>query len=149
MGERTGYPVVDADGHVIERPDLWAEYVEPEYRDRAPRFVREERGGMAQRIGDGLTGRLAVEMRERSQVGIEGVARRTGGWDPKVRLEDMDAEGIDVAMLFPSMSFFVCEVADPGLDAALCRAYNDWLADYCKTARDRLYGIPLARMRRA
>ena len=143
MSERTGHPVVDADGHVIELPDMWAEYLEPEYRDRAPRFVQDEHGRTAQLIGDGLTGRLAVEMSERSQAGMDTVAARTGGWDPKIRLQDMDAEGIDMAVLFPSMSFFVCEVADPELDAVLCRAYNDWLADYCAAARDRLFGVAL------
>lgn len=144
MSERTGCTVIDADGHVIERPEMWSEYVEPAYRDRAPRFVQDENGGIGQLIGDGLTGRLAVEMSSRvTRATMDEIAARTGGWDPKVRLGDMDAEGIDRAMLFPSMSFFVCEVADPQLDAALCRAYNNWLADYCATDPGRLYGIAL------
>jgi len=143
MSERTGYQVIDADGHVVELPSMWEEYVEPAYRHRAPRFVQDERGVAAQLIGDGLTGRLAVELSERSAAGLEAVAQRTGGWDPQARLRDMDAEGIDLAMLFPSMSFFVCEAAEPELDAALCRAYNNWLADYCGAARDRLYGVAL------
>ena len=143
MSERTGYLVVDADGHVIERPEMWADYVEAEFQDRAPRIVQLENGQPAQIIGDGLTGRLAVEMGSRARATIEEISQRTGGWDPKVRLADMDAEGIDVAVLFPSMSFFVCEAADPVLDAALCRAYNNWVSDYCGTARDRLYGVAL------
>ncbi len=144
MSERAGCLVVDADGHVIERAEMWAEYVEPRFRERAPRFVVDENGKGAQLIGDGLTGRLAVEVSSRvEQASIEEIGARTGGWDPKVRLQDMDSEGIDVAVLFPSMSFFVCEAADPELDAALCRAYNNWLADYCATARDRLYGVAL------
>ncbi len=68
MSERVGCKVVDADGHVIERPEMWTEYVEPAYRDRAPRFVQDENGGLAQRIGDGLAGRLAVEMSSRVTV---------------------------------------------------------------------------------
>ena len=65
MGDRAGCLVIDADGHVIERAEMWAKYVEAEYRDRAPRFVQDENGAAAQRIGDGLTGRLAVEMSSR------------------------------------------------------------------------------------
>jgi predicted TIM-barrel fold metal-dependent hydrolase len=34
-------------------------------------------------------------------------------------------------------------VADPKLDAALCRAYNDWIADYRSAAPDRLVGVAL------
>ncbi|MCZ6492679.1 MAG: hypothetical protein O6933_01225 [Planctomycetota bacterium] len=44
MSERASCMVIDADGHVIERPEMWTEYVEPAYRDRAPRFVQDENG---------------------------------------------------------------------------------------------------------
>ena len=30
---------VDADGHILEPPDLWEDYIDPKYRDRALRFV--------------------------------------------------------------------------------------------------------------
>src|SRR2546421_8471855 len=36
---------VDADGHILEPPDLWETYLEPKYRDRAIRIVLD---------GDGL-----------------------------------------------------------------------------------------------
>jgi predicted TIM-barrel fold metal-dependent hydrolase len=144
MSERLGHLVVDADSHVIELPDMWADYVEPRFRDRTPRLVVDENGKPAQLIGEGLTGRIAVEVSSRvEKVTLEELGHRSGGWDPKVRLQDMDTESIDLAMLFPSMSFFVCEVADPELDAALCRAYNDWLADYCAADRARLFGVAL------
>ncbi len=29
---------IDADGHVLEPPDLWETYLEPKYRDRALRI---------------------------------------------------------------------------------------------------------------
>jgi hypothetical protein len=42
---RIAFPgAVDADGHVLEPPDLWERYVEPQYRDRALRFVRDDNG---------------------------------------------------------------------------------------------------------
>src|SRR5438045_4235626 len=34
------YNVVDADGHILEPLDLWAKYIDPAYRDRAPRIVK-------------------------------------------------------------------------------------------------------------
>ena len=36
--------VVDADGHILEAPDLWEKYLEPKYRDRAVRIRKDERG---------------------------------------------------------------------------------------------------------
>ena len=57
----------------------------------------------------------------------------------------MDAEGLDAAVLFPSRGLFVLGLdtdragvgahgLEPGLAAAIARAYNDWLHDFC--ARD-------------
>src|SRR5437762_6663941 len=55
----------------------------------------------------------------------------------------MDSEGIDLAVLFPSVAFYLPETSDPALTAALCRAYNDWLADYCRAAPSRLFGVAM------
>jgi uncharacterized protein len=35
---------VDADGHILEPSDLWETYLEPQYRDRALRIVRDDAG---------------------------------------------------------------------------------------------------------
>src|SRR5262245_16077142 len=42
---------VDADGHILEPPDLWETYLEPQYRDRALRLVSDENGLEALEIG--------------------------------------------------------------------------------------------------
>ena len=36
---------VDADGHILEPPDLWERYLEPKYRDRALRCVTTSHDG--------------------------------------------------------------------------------------------------------
>jgi predicted TIM-barrel fold metal-dependent hydrolase len=71
---------------------------------------------------------------------------RPGGFDPHKRIPDMDLDGIDAAFLYPSMGLFAGAVHDPDLAAALCRAYNRWLADYCKPYPDRLFGIAMLPM---
>src|SRR5438045_592466 len=38
------YNVVDADGHILEPLDLWDRYIDPELRERRPRFVIDENG---------------------------------------------------------------------------------------------------------
>src|SRR5712671_1351552 len=38
------YNVVDADGHILEPLDLWDKYIDPEFRERRPRFVIDENG---------------------------------------------------------------------------------------------------------
>jgi predicted TIM-barrel fold metal-dependent hydrolase len=58
----------------------------------------------------------------------------------------MDADGIDAAFLYPSLGLFAGAVEDPGLAAAMCRAYNRWLADYCKPYPERLFGVAMLPM---
>ena len=71
---------------------------------------------------------------------------RKGGFDPHARIPDMDLDGIDAAYLYPSIGLFAGAVEDPRLAAAICRAYNRWLADYCKPYPDRLFGIAMMPM---
>jgi len=135
--------VVDADGHVVELPTMWAEYVEPAFRGRAPRFTFDEYGHPCQLLDDRVVMRHAIILTYGCSFDLTKTPQRPGGWDPGERLTDMDSEGIDVAVLFPSVGFFVFESPDPPLQAALCRAYNNWLEDYCRAAPERLIGVAL------
>ncbi|MET1000316.1 MAG: hypothetical protein ABWZ15_00770, partial [Acidimicrobiia bacterium] len=42
---------VDADGHILEPPDLWERYIDPQFRDRALRFIIDDNGLEALEIG--------------------------------------------------------------------------------------------------
>jgi uncharacterized protein len=66
-----------------------------------------------------------------------------GGFDPTLRLDDMDSEGIDAAVLYPSVGLNFWAVEDPGTAVALARAYNDWLASYCAAEPARLHGAAM------
>jgi predicted TIM-barrel fold metal-dependent hydrolase len=135
MATDDGLRVVDADGHVNEPPDLWAEYLPAEFVDRAPQRTRDEQG-RTRNVIDG-------EMLEVIPMAPEWSSpdRPTGGWDPAARLADMDAEGIAQAVLFPTTGLFFAGIDDAALETALCRAYNDWLYDYAAVDRNRLIGI--------
>jgi predicted TIM-barrel fold metal-dependent hydrolase len=73
-----------------------------------------------------------------------------GASNPEARLRDMDAMGVDQAFLYPTWfaeGFHLVE--DPDVAYALARAYNGWIADFCKRAPDRLFAaamIPLQNM---
>jgi predicted TIM-barrel fold metal-dependent hydrolase len=64
------------------------------------------------------------------------------GWTSKVQLEAMDTEGIDVAVVYPSRGLFALTIPDmePRLAAAVARAYNDWLHEFCQENPGRLLG---------
>jgi predicted TIM-barrel fold metal-dependent hydrolase len=70
-------------------------------------------------------------------------ALNNGGMDPHGRLKHMEIEGIDVAVVYPTLGLGVGGLEDAGFAAAFCRAYNDWVAQYCRAAPSRLKGVAL------
>jgi predicted TIM-barrel fold metal-dependent hydrolase len=152
--DQGGPEVIDSDGHVIEPDTVWREYADPAYRE----FLSSAPGGGVQRLAmqraypdanvDEALSR-ASESEGRNWGRVAGgdtweeesklKMGRPGGYDPQARLTDMDAEGIDVAVLYPTS--MLSWVEEPDLFGAACRAYNRWLADYCAAAPTRLYGV--------
>src|SRR5437773_11675103 len=52
--ERFPYPgAIDADGHILEPPDTWEKYIDPQYRDRAIRITKGRDGLEILEIGGG------------------------------------------------------------------------------------------------
>jgi predicted TIM-barrel fold metal-dependent hydrolase len=141
--------VVDADGHVVEPHDAWTKVPEP-YRP----VVRRDRHGYEHVVVDD-TEILAVPLGTLATPGARfsdtdaflPIERaHPGGSDPLARLADMDAEGIDQAVLFPSIGLYFWALDDPRAAVPIARAYNDWLASYCAVDPSRLFGaamIPL------
>ena len=135
MAETTRPIVIDADGHITEPPMVWSDYIEPAYRERAPHPTLDEHGKPVMIVDGRPAMRHAMLLTLGPDYAVGDYHPQAGGWDPEARLRDMDSEGIDVAVLFPSIGLYVGEVTDAALMAALCRAYNNWLADYCRHAR--------------
>jgi Amidohydrolase len=55
----------------------------------------------------------------------------------------MELDGVAGEVLYPSQGLFYFKVADPLLMSAIFRAYNDWLAEFCRTDPARLKGIAM------
>src|SRR6202008_84779 len=66
---------------------------------------------------------------------------RPGSFDPHARIKDMNDEGVDVSFLYASIGLTYGGMRDPELAAACCRAYNNWMADFCKPYPDRLFNV--------
>jgi predicted TIM-barrel fold metal-dependent hydrolase len=67
--------------------------------------------------------------------------RPDGGYNPTIRLTDMDADHITAEVLYPDTGLNLFR-GEADVQEATFRLYNDWLADYCKTSPKRLFGIP-------
>jgi predicted TIM-barrel fold metal-dependent hydrolase len=152
-------PVVDGDGHVMEEPndiwtpdridyDRWGDWVpHKEVIDEIYEIVSV--GGVVRGGGKALHDQMAaaVGMTPRAFYDLLEGLRRPGGHDAIARLADLDADGIDAVVLYPSLAMFfgpvdeIPALRDVAFVADCLRAYNDWLADFCATAPQRLFGV--------
>ena len=105
------YNVIDADGHVLEPIDIWDKYIDPAFRDRAPRIVvdtdgKERLDVEGQRLGSqkgfGVIGAIGARQGDVPEETMTYIDGRKGGFDPHARIPDMDLDGIDAAFLYPS-----------------------------------------------
>jgi len=144
--ERPACGVIDADGHVLEPWEAWRDLPE---RIR-PRSELDDQGLDHVIIGDqevffarlGQMGRPGTDVSK--LVGPLPLEQALpGAFDPRARLIDMDSEGIDAAVLYPTIGLGFWAVEDADAAVALARAYNDWLASYCSAAPGRLFGAAM------
>ncbi|MCE2463802.1 MAG: amidohydrolase family protein, partial [Dehalococcoidia bacterium] len=68
---------------------------------------------------------------------------RLGGYIPEEAVKDMDIDGVDVEIVYPSLGLMLYRVQDSELLTALCKTYNDWTADFCSANPKRLKGIAM------
>ncbi len=140
--------IIDADGHVMEPAGMWERYIEPAFRDRAPRIVRDPSGVLhidsdgrrCPRV-DGVN-RVSAAMRrafsERVRESLGPYLR--ADYDAASQIRAMDEGGIEIAYLYPTQGLYTAAIddLDPALAIAICRAYNDWIVDFCAFAPARL-----------
>ena len=68
-----------------------------------------------------------------------------GSMDANERLQLLDAENLDAALLYPTLGIlWEAELEDVELTQAYCRAYNRWIADFCRDSGGRL--VPVAHL---
>ncbi|MDE0355731.1 MAG: amidohydrolase family protein [Deltaproteobacteria bacterium] len=147
---KNGFRILDSDMHIMEPPDLWETYLEPEFKPLAPRGVTSENvrdlrmrhpDGRLWGLPDVHAGNVTQGHNFEKNQGIYG-DHSERGWVAEVQLEAMDIEGIDVAVLYPTRGLQALSEPDmdPRFAAALARAYNNWLYDFCRADPVRLLG---------
>ena len=146
--------LISADSHVNEPGDLWLQRIDKEFHDRAPRVVDNLPGRqpgsylvleglppihLTQGLGAGKKGEELVKFFQQSTY----KDARQGGWDPAARLPDMEIDGVEAEVIYTTLGFRQFWFKDAALQRACFRAYNDWLAEYCAYAPQRLFGLAL------
>ena len=134
--------IIDIDGHVREADDLFENYLEAPFRARAPKVEKIANGQQLFRLEGDRHHRRPDETPFRiKDDGSPANETRHLATDPKPRLQAMDRDRIERGLLFPSAGLYLPSVEEEAYAAALCRAYNNWLYDYCAADRKRLMGV--------
>jgi len=149
---------VDADGHILEPADLWDRYIEAKYKPRALRLRTNPQGveyleldGRPSKLfGAGRFGAFGSmgetrDTERRLEPSSYGRSAPFGAVDAKERRERIEAEGLDAAIIYPTLSLiYETEMNDPELVQACTRAYNRFIVDWCKDSGGKL--IPVAHL---
>lgn len=154
------YPgAVDADGHILEAKTCWEEYCEPKYRANAIRMKDDKDGleymeinGVPSRVNRGGNFGTVAQMGQVTRAKGEfdrrvkyGERLPLGAADANERIERLDKEGLEAAIIYPSLDLtWETECEDADYAQAMTRAYNRWITDWCADSGGRL--VPVAHL---
>ena len=147
----SSYRVISQDNHVIEPLDLWASRAESKFKDRAPHVESLEDGdwwfceGVRIMGVAGGTNQVGVRFEEPERLTRKAKIEEVhpGGYIPEEHVKDMDIDGIDVSIVYPTVGLGLYSVADSELLTFNCRAYNDWVGEFCSAIPKRIKGIAM------
>jgi hypothetical protein len=111
MELREAIKVLDSDAHARDFDNDIRQYLPEPYRSQKASFIPSEH--YDRNLG-GTLGQSGAKVED--------------------RLAAMDLQHIDTAVMFPTSGLGVGRVRDPQFQTALCRAYNDFISDYCKAS---------------
>jgi predicted TIM-barrel fold metal-dependent hydrolase len=135
--------LISTDDHVIEHPRVWLDRLPAADAERAPHIVEVDRDGTSPAQSWIYEGDLhpnmalnAVAGKRKEEFGVEPTRFdeiRPGAFDPVARLEDMDIDGVESTLCFPTFPRFAGTVflkaRDKALAARCISAWNDFMLD--------------------
>ena len=147
------YRVISSDSHILEPPDLWSSRIEPQFREHAPRVIHRSEDHTDWWVCEGIKGasggsggdKAGQRFEEPEKVTFAGAFKdiRPGSYIPAEHLNDMELDGVAASVIYPSQGLLVYSVPDSNLLSAICRAYNNWLAEFCQPFPQGLRGIAM------
>jgi predicted TIM-barrel fold metal-dependent hydrolase len=145
------YSVINSDGHTIEPPDMWERYLPAKFQDRAPKVVKDKRGGDAWQFFEnvppaaiGMVTTAGQRYEEMHWYGSTYQSINKGCWDGDARVKEMLFDGVDAEVLYPSQRTMIYFTGSDDVEfhRAGVDAYNDWIMNEFSAADpDRL--IPM------
>ena len=125
--------IFSADSHIMEPPTIFLDGLPASLKKHA---IHSRREGEFLLTGteEKIIYRLRVGKHREKELGD---AERKGVRELPGRFEDMEIEGIDAEIIFPSLGLWLYCLDDPDAEAASARLYNDWNNNFLGGHKDR------------
>ncbi len=142
--------IISADGHICEPPNCYVDFIDPKYRDSAPRIVVQPDGseafvvpGMKRPVALGFIDGAGFGIKERNDRAkrIKFSDIREAAYGGRARVPYMDQDGIAAEMIYASVGMGLCMHRDAEYKDACMKAYNRWLQSMCSEAPNRIFGL--------
>ncbi|MDH4146927.1 MAG: amidohydrolase [Acidimicrobiia bacterium] len=140
---------ISADSHIVEPPNCYTDYIDPRWRDVAPKIVKNDQGvdvfaidGLRNPIPLGMLAAAGVpadEVKAYRKANFDQIA--PAAYDPDARLEAQDRDGVGGEVIFASVGMVLCSHPDYDYKRACMTAYNRWLSEFCSAHPTRLFGL--------
>lgn len=151
MADKIEYKLISADSHILEPADLFEKRLPASLQDRAPK-LKPHNGGSAWFIADldpvplPASARTGSGYRLSLMSGVDTVSYDDvlpALKSPAERLKAQEADSVDAEVLYPTPTLWdaIKLLDDAELQLACVKAYNDWIAEFCSFAPDRLIGL--------
>ncbi len=124
---KNGLHIIDADAHVFDGDAVYRPRLSARFSRRASLFAGN----------DGFDRGRKANTRYRELTAYKGVI------PPDVYLKDMDVEGIDVQVVYPTSGLGYAKLREREYCIELARGYNDWLSEWCSADPGRLKGVAI------
>jgi predicted TIM-barrel fold metal-dependent hydrolase len=119
------YWMVSADCHSQDPAKLFGERIEEEYRHRVPRLEVDE-AGETWFVTEGWAPEKIEHRKAASKMEDEDTLRSKAGRDPAERVADMEADGVDIEVVYPNIGLLAYATRDPRFSMAMARVWNRW-----------------------
>jgi len=141
------HQIISVDDHLVEHPRVWLDRLPRGLHDVAPQ-IKEVNGSQLWHYNDDAyptLGLNAVAGKPREEWGVDPLRYEDmipGCYDPVARVKDMDVDGVQAALCFPSFPGFggstFFRATDRDLAVLCVQAWNDfYIEEWCAAAPDR------------
>src|ERR1700730_6594159 len=149
---RLSYPVIDADGHMLEFEPTFLEYLE---QVGGPKIV-ERYIAVCERNSKRGFNWYEMSQQERHDtrtarpswwaLPAKNTLDRATATLPKLLYERLDETGIDFTVLYPTFGVFMLQLDNEELQRACSRAHNTFVADIYREYSDRITPVAIIPM---